>query len=136
VTRKHATNAQFVDALERARRTIRARASEASTSASAQDGLRELMSTVGFVRASTGRRGRRMFGEDARAKTLERDGGGGARRYVVRDGALVEEGGVGAAANRVASGILSHEDAWKYHNKLIDRQHYGRRLKKFKPEPL
>lgn len=77
-----------------------------------------------------------MFGEDARAKTLERDGGGGARRYVVRDGALVEEGGGGAAANRVASGILSHEDAWKYHNKLIDRQHYGRRLKKFKPEPL
>ena len=83
MTRKHATNAQFVDALERARRTIRARASEASTSASAQDGLRELMSTVGFVRASTGRRGRRMFGEDARAKTLERDGGGGARRESV-----------------------------------------------------
>jgi hypothetical protein len=77
-----------------------------------------------------------MFGEEARAKTLERDGdgGGASRRYVVRDGTLVEEHA--AAANRVASGILSHEDAWKYHNKLIDRQHFGRRLKKFKPEPL
>ena len=85
------------------------------------DGVRRLVGTVGYARAMTSRVGRRRFewDEDAREATrvVERTGGKSGRE-------------------RVANGVLSREDAWAYHNRLIDRQHFGRRLKKFKPEPL
>ena len=49
---------------------------------------------------------------------------------------VVERTGGKSGRERVANGVLSREDAWAYHNRLIDRQHFGRRVKKFKPEPL
>ena len=155
VTRKHADDARMVSLLRDAQMRIRAFDAREETTANAptptmqstraQDGLRELVSTVGFVRASTSRRGRREFGRDA--KEVRRPGedsvvDGGARRFVVRDGEVVDvnaaredEDGRGGRG-RVASAVLSREDAWAYHNRLIDRQHFGRRLKKYVPEPL
>jgi hypothetical protein len=92
-----------------------------ATAADVADGVRRLVGTVGYARAMTSRVGRRRFewDEDAREATrvVERTGGKSGRE-------------------RVANGVLSREDAWAYHNRLIDRQHFGRRLKKFKPEPL
>ena len=103
-----------------ARRARAARGANA-TAADVADGVRRLVGTVGYARAMTSRVGRRRFewDEDAREATrvVERTGGKSGRE-------------------RVANGVLSREDAWAYHNRLIDRQHFGRRLRKFKPEPL
>jgi len=105
-----------------ARRARAANGAETSA-ADVADGARRMASAVGYARATTARARRRRFewDEDARAATRvaerERAGGNGGRE-------------------RVATSVLSREDAWAYHNRLIDRQHFGRRLKKFKPEPL
>lgn len=117
--------------LDDAAMRIRANATKDPSSVEVQDGIRALASTVGFVRASTSGRGRRTFGE-AGAVVSRTDARG---RYVLREGELIDaESDEGR--KRVATGVLSHEEAWAYHNRLIDRQHFGRRLKKFKPEPL
>ena len=117
--------------LDDAAMRIRGNATKDPSSVEVQDGIRTLASTVAFVRASTSGRGRRTFGE-AGTVVSRADAG---RRYVLRDGELIDaESDEGR--KRVATGVLSHEEAWAYHNRLIDRQHFGRRLKKFKPEPL
>lgn len=119
-------------ALERAGDEIRRRSSESATSASASDGIKALASAIGYARTVARGRSRRRFAwDEAYAR---------ATRFVVRDGrvetARRREDEGGNERSRVATGILSREDAWAYHNRLIDRQHFGRRLKKFIPEPL
>lgn len=102
-------------------RRVRAAMRADTTRADVADGVRALVGTVGYARAMTSKVGRRRFDwdEDARAATR-----------------VVERARGKSGRERVASGVLSREDAWAYHNRLIDRQHFGRRLKKFKPEPL
>jgi len=123
----------MVDILRDAATRIRANARASTSSPDVVDGLRTLTSTVGYVRASTSRVGRRRFGWEAESREVS--------RFVARGGGEVaettEDARDGAEARgRVATGILSREEAWAYHNRLIDRQHFGRRLKKYRPEPL
>lgn len=123
----------MVDILRDAATRIRANARASTSSPDVVDGLRTLTSTVGYVRASTSRVGRRRFGWEAESREVS--------RFVARGGEVVaettEDARDGAEARgRVATGILSREEAWAYHNRLIDRQHFGRRLKKYRPEPL
>lgn len=118
--------------VEEARRRIRARADAAVGSDAVVDGARELASTIGYARTIAKRFGRRTFAWDEAAR--------GVTRFVARDG-RVEAADEGDARGRegrgrVATGVLSREEAWAYHNRLIDRQHFGRRLKKYMPEPL
>jgi len=123
----------MVDILRDAATRIRANARASTSSPDVVDGLRTLTSTVGYVRASTSRVGRRRFGWEAESREVS--------RFVARGGEVVaettEDARDGAEGRgRVATGILSREEAWAYHNRLIDRQHFGRRLKKYRPEPL
>jgi hypothetical protein len=123
----------MLDILRDAATRIRANARASTSSPDVVDGLRTLTSTVGYVRASTSRVGRRRFGWEAESREVS--------RFVARGGEVVaettEDARDGAEGRgRVATGILSREEAWAYHNRLIDRQHFGRRLKKYRPEPL
>ena len=76
-----------------------------------------------------GTRGRRRRGSRRRRFEWDEDARA-ATRVAERRGRERAD----ASASRTS--VLSREDAWAYHNRLIDRQHFGRRLKKFKPEPL
>ena len=123
----------MLDILRDAATRIRANARASSSSPDVADGVRTLVSTVGYVRASTSRVGRRRFGWEAESREVS--------RFVARGGEVVaettdDEGDRAKGRGRVATGILSREEAWAYHNRLIDRQHFGRRLKKYRPEPL
>ena len=133
VTRRHAADERMLDILRDAATRIRANARASSSSPDVADGVRTLVSTVGYVRASTSRVGRRRFGWEAESREVS--------RFVARGGEVVaettdDEGDRAKGRGRVATGILSREEAWAYHNRLIDRQHFGRRLKKYRPEPL
>ena len=133
ITRRHAADERMLDILRDAATRIRANARASSSSPDVADGVRTLVSTVGYVRASTSRVGRRRFGWEAESREVS--------RFVARGGEVVaettdDEGDGPKGRGRVATGILSREEAWAYHNRLIDRQHFGRRLKKYRPEPL
>lgn len=128
-TRARERSEDATKALARARVEIR------SNSDAREDKVQELEKVVMFVRCVTPRRTRRVFDEEKRLRATTR----GGERFVTRDGVVVavesEDDGK-RERGRVASSVLSHEDAWKRQNALIDRQHFGRRLKKFIPEPL
>ena len=131
-TRRCAGDERAVTLVEEARRRIRANARVVSGSDGAVDGARELASTVGYARMIAKRVGRRTFAWDEATR--------GVTRFVARVGRVEAASGRDedgpTPRGRVATGVLSHEEAWSYHNRLIDRQHFGRRLKKYMPEPL
>ena len=72
-------------------------------------------------------------------ETLRRDGKATTSKsgtFVLRDGELVEKRAE-TKGNRVTNGVLSNEEAWTMHERLIRRQHFGRRLPNgWTPEPM
>ena len=73
----------MLDILRDAATRIRANARASSSSPDVADGVRTLVSTVGYVRASTSRVGRRRFGWEAESREVS--------RFVARGGEVVAE---------------------------------------------